>query len=153
MYEIDVHPDACVRPAYPPGRLLRSPPLPPTHFRPPLLRRDFFANLGQNVVSNFLCLSKAFPRALLESFWRASCAQEPSNALPEASGVDFWSHFGFPNGAFLACFSSFRGIVFFDCICTVFCLMFFLFQVCSRSARKCCTRRLYRKNQWFDAYF
>ena len=89
------------------------------------------------------------PRALLESSWRGSRAQEAAKALPEASGVDFWRHFGSQNGAFCGFFSSFRGMVFFACIWTVFCSTFFLFEGCSRSARKRRTRRLYRKNQWF----
>ena len=88
------------------------------------------------------------PRALLESSWRGSRAQEASKALPEASGVDFWRHVGSQNGAFFY-FSSFRGMVFFACIWTVCCTTFFLFEGCSRSARKRRTRRLYRKNQWF----
>ena len=89
------------------------------------------------------------PRALLESSWRGSRAQEASKALPEASGVDFWRHFGSQNGAFFGFCSSFRGMVFFACIWTVFCSTFFLFEGCSRSARKRRTCRLYRKNQWF----
>ena len=89
------------------------------------------------------------PRALSESSWRGSRAQEASKALPEASGVDFWRHFGSQNGAFFGFFSSFRGMVFFACIWTVFGSTFFLLEGCSRSARKRRTRRLYRKNQWF----
>ena len=88
------------------------------------------------------------PRALLESSWRGSRAQEAAKALPEASGVDFWRYVGFQNGVF--CFiSSFRGMVFFACIWTVVCSTFFLFEGFSRSARKPRTRRLHRKNQWF----
>ena len=83
------------------------------------------------------------PRALLESSWRGSRAQEAAKALPEASGVDFWRLFGSQNGAVLGFFSSFRGMVFFACIWTVFCSTFFLFEGCSRSARKRRTRRLY----------
>ena len=89
------------------------------------------------------------PRALSESSWRGSRAQEAAKALPEASGVDFWRHFGSQNCAFFGFCSSFRGMVFFACIWTVFCWTFFLFEGCSRSARKRRTRRLYRKNQWF----
>ena len=44
------------------------------------------------------------PRALSESSWRGSRAQEAAKALPEASGVDFWRHFGSQNGAFLGFF-------------------------------------------------
>ena len=89
------------------------------------------------------------PRALSESSWRGSRAQEAAKALPEASGVDFWRHFSSQNGAFFGFFSSFRGMVFFACIWTVVCSTFFLFEGCSRSARKRRTRRLYCKNQWF----
>ena len=86
------------------------------------------------------------PRALLESSWRGSRAQEAAKALPEASGVDFWRHFGYQNSAWFDFFSSFRGMMFFACIWTVFCSTFFLFEGCSRSARKRRTRRLYCKN-------
>ena len=96
-----------------------------------------------------LCRPWRPPRALSESSWRGSRAQEAAKALPEASGVDFWRHFSFQNGACLGFFSSFRGMVFFACIWTVFCSTFFLFEGCSRSARKRRTRRLYRKNKWF----
>ena len=44
------------------------------------------------------------PRALSESSWRGSRAQEAAKALPEASGVDFWRHVGFQNGVFLCFF-------------------------------------------------
>ena len=54
-----------------------------------------------------------------------------------------------PKLCFVCLFSSVRGIVFFACGWTVFCSTFFLFEGCSRSARKRRTRRLYRKNQWF----
>ena len=60
------------------------------------------------------------PRALSESSWRGSRAQEASKALPEASGVDFWSHFGPQNSVFLGLYSSFRGMVFLACIWTIF---------------------------------
>ena len=80
VYGMDV---AVVCPAYPPGRLFRSPPLPPTHSRPPLLRSDFLVKFGQKFVSNFRCLSKRFPRALFETSWRASCAQEASKVARE----------------------------------------------------------------------
>ena len=89
------------------------------------------------------------PRALSESSWRGSRAQEAAKALPEASGVDFWRHFGSQNGACFDFFSSFRGMVFFACIWTVFCSTFFLFEGCSRSACKRGRRRLHRKNLWF----
>ena len=59
---------------------------------------------------------------LQERFWRAlgaEVAQEAAKALPEASGVDFGRHFGSQNGACFV-FSSFRGMVFFACIWTVF---------------------------------
>ena len=54
-----------------------------------------------------------------------------------------------PKRCLFSFFSSFRGMVFFACIWTVCCSTFFLFEGCSRSARKRRTRRLYRKNQWF----
>ena len=44
------------------------------------------------------------PRALSESSWRGSRAQEAAKALPEASGVDFWRHFGSQNGALFGFF-------------------------------------------------
>ena len=89
------------------------------------------------------------PRALSESSWRGSRAQEAAKALPEASGVDFWRHVGSQNGPLFGFFSSFRGMVFFACIWTVLGSTFFLFEGCSRSARKRRTRRLCRKNSWF----
>ena len=128
------------------------------HRRPSPPRCQFFANLVGNFSQGRPWKFPSFffrpwrpPRALLESSWRGSRAQEAAKALPEASGVDFWRHFGSQNGAFffLAFFSSFRGMGFFAFIWTVFCSTFFLFEGCSRSARKRRTRRLYRKNQWF----
>ena len=59
------------------------------------------------------------PRALLESSWRGSRAQEAAKALPEASGVDVWRYFSSQNGGLLGFCSSFRGMVFFACIWTV----------------------------------
>ena len=126
------------------------------HRRPMPFRIDFLVNLVGNFFQGCPWKFPSFffrpcrpPRALLESSWRGSRAQKAAKALPEAAGVDFWRHFGSQNGAFFGFCSSFRGMVFFACIWTGFCSTFFLFEGCSRSARKRRTRRLYRKNQWF----
>ena len=74
-------------------------------------RCQFFANLVGNFSQGRPWKFPSFffrpwrpPRALLESSWRGSRAQEASKALPEASGVDFWRHFGSQNGAFFGFF-------------------------------------------------
>ena len=130
------------------------------HRRPMLGRCDIFANLVGNFSQGRPWKFPSFffrpwrpPRALLESSWRGSRAQEAAKALPEAPGVVFWRHVGSQNGAFFGFCSSFRSMVFFACIWIIFCSTFFLFEGCSRSARKRRTRRLYRKNKWFKAYF
>ena len=127
---------------------------PRQHRRPMPSRCHFFANLVGYFSQGRPWKFPSFffrpwrpPRALLESSWRGSRAQEAAKALPEASGVDFWRHFSSQNGALFGFFSSFRGMVFFACIWTVVCSTFFLFEGCSRSARKRRTRRLYCKNQ------
>ena len=113
----------------------------------PLLERSW-ALLGLSWFALGICFrSWRLPRGLLQSSCRGRGAQEGPKALPEASGVDFWRHVGSRNGAFVCCFSSFRGMRFFACIWTVVCSTFFLFEGCSRSARKRRTRRLYRRNQ------
>ena len=61
----------------------------------------------------------------------------------------FLDTYWLPKRCFVLFFSSFRGMAFFACIWTVFCSTFFLFEGCSRSARKRRTRRLYHKNQCF----
>ena len=78
------------------------------HRRPMPFRIDLFANLVGNFSQGRPWKFPSFffrpwrpPRALLESSWRGSRAQEASKALPEASGVDFWRHFGSQNGAFV----------------------------------------------------
>ena len=60
-------------------------------------------NFSQGRSWNFFRLWRP-PRALLESSWRGSRAQEAAKALPEASGVDFWRPFGSQNGALGAFF-------------------------------------------------
>ena len=70
-------------------------------------RIDLFANLVGNFSQgrpwNFFRRWRP-PRALLESSWRGSRAQEAAKALPEASGVDFWRHVSSQNGAFVGFF-------------------------------------------------
>ena len=88
---------------------------PRQHRRPMPARCPPDASCFANLVGNFFqgALGTFFrpwrpPRALLESSWRGSRAQEAAKALPEASGVDFWRHFGSQNGAV---FSFFRASV------------------------------------------
>ena len=83
---------------------------------------------------------------LQERFWRALGAEVARRRRPRRSRRPPGS---IPKRCFFGICSSFRGMVFFACIWTVFCSTFVLFEGCSRSARKRRTRRLYHKNQWF----
>ena len=98
----------------------------------------------------FQVLSKSAFGEFLARKLRAGGAQGAPGGLRGRLLETFW----LPKRClFWLFFSSFRGMVFFACIWTVFCSTFFLFEGCSRSARKRRTRRLYRKTPGFKHIF
>ena len=125
---------------------------PRQHRRPMPARCQFFANLVGNFSQgrpwNFFPPLEASKSAFGELLARKSRAGGGQGA-PGGLRGRFLETFQLPKRRFYSIFSSFRGMVFFACIWTVFCSTFFLFEGCSRSLRNRRTSRLYCKNYYF----
>ena len=134
---------------------------PRQHRRPMPGRCEFFCQSRWKILSGAAVEVPKFlfsaPGGLQERFWRALGAEVARRRRPRRSRRPPGSIFGdslAPKAVlFFVFFSSFRGMVFFACIWTVVCSTFFLFEGCSRSARKRRTRRLYHKTNGFKHMF